>query len=77
MKSTSNDEKEKLTELTPKYMRCCISACPSIFETVDDSYMVIGKKIKLNDLPEKIRNKIGSDETIIEVPKDLLDFKEK
>ena len=62
-------------EVTPKHMKCCISACPAIFKDGKEKYFVIGKKVNPKKLG--IANKVGKDEVLIEVPKALIDEKEK
>ena len=56
-------------ELTPESLKCLIGACPAIFETTDNSYLVIGKLKKENAVP---KGRVGSDEVLIEIPKELL-----
>ena len=72
-----NKDKESKTkftavEITPANFRCVSCACPSAFETDRGTFVLVGKKINLNDAPEKIRNKIGAGETAIEIPKGLI-----
>ena len=63
-----------LREITPKTLRMCgIGACPAIFETTKSSYILIGKKGYAKKLG--IANRVGKDEFVIEVPKDLIDKK--
>ena len=52
---------------------CGIGACPAIFETTKSSYILIGKKGYAKKLG--IANRVGKDEFVIEVPKDLIDKK--
>ena len=58
-------------ELTPKEMTCGVGVCPAIFETNNETYAVIGKRINAKNLG--ISKRVGSDEVLIEVPKKLID----
>jgi hypothetical protein len=60
-------------EVTPKMMRCGAGPCPAVFESNNDSFLIIGKKISGHELG--IQNRINSDEVLIEVPKKLIDEK--
>ena len=60
-------------ELTP--IESCIGGmgCPAIFETNQNSYVIIGKKINAKELG--ISNRLGKNEVLIEVQKNLIDKK--
>lgn len=60
-------------EVTPKEMSCMLSAYPAIFETNNNSYLVVGKVVQAKD--HDISERISKDETLIEVPKELIDKK--
>ena len=60
-------------ELTPKIEMCGIGACPAIFETNQNSYAIIGKKINAQKLG--ISKRVGKDEVLIEIPRNILDSK--
>ena len=60
-------------ELTPVDMICIVGGCPAIFETNNDSYALIGKKLNADELG--ISKRIGKDEVLIEIPKELIDKK--
>lgn len=62
----------KLIEITPKHMRCGIGACPAIFETDRDTYIVIGKQLSSEMIKQLLEEKVGTDETAIELPKGIL-----
>ena len=62
-----------MREVTPKPQMCVVGACPAIFESNKKSYLIIGKKINGKDLG--ISKRIAKDEILIEIPKELLDFK--
>lgn len=59
-------------EKTPSAFYCTLVACPSVFETNRKTFIIVGKKINMQDITEEIKNKIGKDETCIEVPKELI-----
>lgn len=63
----------KLLDITPPEFVCqnC-SACPAVFETDNDSYVIIGKKLPPN-LQSQLKNRVADDEFVIEVPKGMID----
>jgi hypothetical protein len=63
----------KLHEITPPEFICqnC-SACPAVFETDNNSYVIIGKKLSA-DAQAQLRARIADDEFVIEVPKGMID----
>ena len=66
--------KLKITkELTPKIEMCGIGACPAVFETNKGSYAIIGKKLDAKNL--WVDKRVGKDEVLIEVPKNIIDNK--
>ena len=56
----------QLREITPEGM-CVAGACPRIYDTGRDTYVLIGKQIEPKDA--KLESKVGSDEQLIEIPK--------
>ena len=67
-------EAKIIKELTPKNMVCApLPICPAIFETDKGSYVVIGKITNAKRLG--ISKRVGKDETVIEIPKKLIDNK--
>lgn len=44
------------------------ASCPAIFEQ-EDGVLIIGKRVAI---PEEIKNRVGSDEDVLWVPKGLL-----
>jgi hypothetical protein len=65
--------KIKLKEITPEPFRCGLGACPAIFEAQDgNSYLIIGKKLSDEDIPEEVKRKIGEDEQVIVIPKGII-----
>lgn len=61
----------KLTEITPKQLQCGIGACPAIFETDHGTYVLIGRNLA-DVLPNELKGRVGTHETVIEIPKELL-----
>lgn len=62
----------KIKEVTPKAFSCGVGPCPSIYETDRDSYLIVGAVVNEKDpKPLKIL-RIGKNETVIEVPKNLI-----
>ena len=61
-------------ELTPKSMTCGWGMCPAIFETDNNSYLLVGKKVNAKKLG--ILNRVNKEEVLIEVPKNLIDKKQ-
>lgn len=60
----------KLKDVTPLKFVCHGGFCPSIFETDKGTYLIVGTGV---DSPETVLpGKIGSEETVVEVPADLL-----
>ncbi len=60
-------------EVTPNQMSCIVGACPAIFETNQDAYAVIGKVVEPKELG--LDKRVAKDETLIVVPKKLIDKK--
>ncbi len=60
-------------ELTPKTEMCSAMVCPAVFETNKGSYAIIGKKLDAKNL--KVDKRVGKDEVLIEIPKDIIDNK--
>lgn len=60
----------KIKEITSSITRCELGACPGIFETNSDTFIIIGKKVdpSATIAPERI----GPDESMIEVPAELI-----
>ncbi|OQX51041.1 MAG: hypothetical protein B5M53_11405 [Candidatus Cloacimonas sp. 4484_209] len=65
----------KLIEITPESIRselCGFGSCLSIFKTDQDTYIIIGKKLSLEET-KLLKDKIGPDEGAIELPKRFID----
>lgn len=64
--------KTKITNVTPVSLNCMGVACPSIFNTDNGKYIIIGKKLEDKDLSQAVKDKIGDGEIAIEIPQELL-----
>jgi len=63
----------KLKEITPAEFACSTcAACPAVFETENNSYVIIGKKLS-PAAQESLKTRISDDEFVIEVPKGMID----
>jgi hypothetical protein len=62
----------KLKEITPEYLRCVIGTCPAVYETDRGTYILIGKVVKSADIGSSLAERIGPDETVVEIPKELV-----
>ncbi len=66
-------ENLKLKEVTPKAYQCVIGACPSVFKTDRNTYVIVGKLIdNIKDI-DLLAQKVGEGETAIELPKEIID----
>jgi hypothetical protein len=63
----------KLKEITPSAFVCkeC-KTCPAVFETENDTYVIIGKKLSAS-AAEQLAGRVGAGELVIEVPKGMID----
>lgn len=69
-KNNGNRLKLEVIEITPKAFKCFVGACPSVFKTNRGTFILIGKTV--NQAPEIVKNKVGSDEFVIEIPQELI-----
>lgn len=65
----------KAKEITPVAARCGVGPCPSIFQTDRGTFIVVGSIPAANELPRKVRKKLGKGEVAIEVPQNVLPIK--
>jgi hypothetical protein len=62
----------KLQNITLKSFSCGIAACPAIYKTENDSFVIIGKNLSKKVSDAQLKGKIGVDEIAIEIPAGLL-----
>lgn len=65
----------KLLDITPEAFACgnCNSCtCPAVFETENDSYVIIGKKLPAS-VVDGLKSRMADDEFVIEVPRGMID----
>ena len=65
---------EALHDVTPKENQCIIGSCPAIHAS-ENTYVIIGKKVDI--VKAGLEGKVGSDETVIEIPKEIIDNKSR
>lgn len=52
--------------------KCALGECPTIIKTDNDTYIIIGAIVKQADY-EELKDRIGSDETAIEIDAEFLE----
>lgn len=66
----------KLKDITPEpFMQACgkcSCGCPAVFETENDSYVIIGKILPAGVVAQ-LQGRVAEDELVIEVPKGMID----
>jgi hypothetical protein len=63
----------KLHDITPAEFVCSTcAACPAVFETENNSYVIVGKKLPAEALAQ-LKGRVAEDEFVIEVPKGMID----
>ncbi|MGB3479833.1 MAG: hypothetical protein WBB67_11815 [bacterium] len=62
----------KIKDITPSHMKCILGACPAIYKTDKDSYIIVGKLLSKKQLKKVLRKKLGNHEVAVEIPKQLL-----
>ena len=60
----------KIKDVTPSRFSCAGGACPAVYETDKGTYLIVGNKVANSD--NLLSGKIGPNETIIEVPVELI-----
>lgn len=65
---------KELRDITPARHRCegATSMCPVVLQSSSGTYIVIGKKLDL-DTRNSLSHRIGRDETVLEIPAELLE----
>lgn len=62
----------KLKEVTPAAFVCnTCAACPAVFETENDSYVIVGKILPASAI-EQLTGRVADDEFAVEVPKGMI-----
>lgn len=64
----------KLHEITPEAYMCgtCGCGCPAVFETENDQYVIIGKKLS-PEMEKELAGRVADDEFAIIVDKEMID----
>ena len=62
----------KLLNMTPQTQRCIGSACPAIYTTDHNTYVVVGQRLQASDL-RQLDVPITPSEAAVEFPKTLLE----
>lgn len=63
----------KIKDITPQEHKCIVGACPTIVESDNGSYIIVGELINEADLTDLgLLKKVGKNEVAIEIPKSLL-----
>ena len=58
----------KVTQIT----QCGVGMCPTVFKTDDGNLLIVGELIPDDQIPEEVREKIGTDEAVVKIPADLV-----
>jgi len=61
----------KLTNITPKHLRCALGTCPAVFVLKDRRLVIVGKQAP-SDILDELKGKVGSDETVSVISADFL-----
>ncbi len=63
----------KLKEITPAEFMCHTSSCcPAVYESENDTYVIVGKKLSAADMAA-IQDRVADDEFAIVVEKGMID----
>ena len=73
MKTNRKPHQIGLTEVTPSRMRCLAGACPALFKTTRDTYVVVGRRVTDPTLIRVLESRVAAEEELFEVPAALLD----
>jgi hypothetical protein len=60
----------KLKNVTTVFHICAGGACPALYETDRDSFLVVGKKVSFPGAG--LEGKVGPEEAVVEVPAGLI-----
>jgi hypothetical protein len=73
MKNSKSKQELKIKEITPSAFQCIgVLACPSIFSTDEETFIIIGKTLSKKEAKKLLGNRVGKDETVVVVPKGLI-----
>ncbi|MFN0156506.1 MAG: hypothetical protein ACKVRP_00375 [Bacteroidota bacterium] len=61
-----------IKDITPRSFNCGVGACPSIYETDRDSYLIVGSSLGSENQESLAPLRVGINETVVEVPKRLI-----
>lgn len=64
----------KIEDVTPMHLRCGVGACPGIFRTDRDTFLVVGPPLSRDQVKTLLPERVSSNEMVIEIPIDLLDI---
>ena len=63
----------KLNNISPSEYICVVGACPQLYATDRDSYIIIGTKLKKDQIiAAGLVNNLSDNEIAIEIPKGLI-----
>ena len=65
---------KKLIDITPSKFKCgdMDALCPAIFKSNEKTYVIIGKTVNVATYAD-LHNRVGSDETAIEISLELIE----
>lgn len=66
---------EAMTDVTPEAMNCIAGACDRVIEATKPVYLIIGKQV--DPKVAGLEQKVGTGEVLIEVPRALIDGRER
>ena len=73
MELSKSKREMKIKEVTPRAYQCIgVMACPSVFSTNEETFIIIGKTLSKIQAKKLLGNRVGKDETVIVVPKGLI-----
>ena len=74
MRNLQKRNRPMLEEITPEPFQCCPwGGCPAIFATDRGTYMIVGERLGTHDRGAIPPGRVAVDETVIEVPRGLID----
>lgn len=62
-----------IKDKTPMKFKCIVGACPCFYETDKDTYVLVGVQLGKAQIKKLgLESRVGSNEAVIEIPKDLI-----